>query len=147
MRLTTLAELYLESSPEQRRELRHSLEVGDESRWELIAYVRRIAKLINSENDTRWLRCGLAIASLENGGFDFRDLIVSLDILRHAAERAGIDTTPYFHEAIEMSSPEIHGQNIPDIHNILKRVGEHTRSELWFAAAVSGFVKWWQIWK
>lgn len=104
-RLTELAKLYLASDSEQRKFIRAYFSGKEERLWELIIYVRRIAKLITSAEDIKWLRLGLAAASIEAGRWDFRDLIVSLVILRFAAERVGLEPLPFFDEIIEISNP------------------------------------------
>ncbi len=107
-RLTELAVLYLASDSEQRKLIGAYFSGNEKRLWELIIYVRRIAKLITSADDVNWFRLGLAAASIEGGRWDFRDLIVSLVILRFAAERVGIEAVPFFDEIIEMSNPTTH---------------------------------------
>jgi thiol:disulfide interchange protein len=48
-RLSALADLYWAATPEQRRQIRDSVQ---EASWELVFYVRRIALLIRSQEDT-----------------------------------------------------------------------------------------------
>lgn len=96
--LTQLADLYAEASAPQRALIRTA--VNPRAEANLVMYVRRLSILILREKDPSWLRRGLDIACIENGRFDYRDSIVSIVILRSAAERSGIDPVPYFDEAI-----------------------------------------------
>ena len=146
VRLSALAELYLDADPDQRQLIRDYFQVRSDPQrrlisyvrriikfiqtmidpnqeqstrnyfqaiadrqWELIIYVRRIGKLIKSVNDTKWLRLGLAVASIKGAGGEWRDLIVSLVILRYAAERLGIETGPFFDEIMRITNPESRG--------------------------------------
>jgi hypothetical protein len=120
LRLTLLAELFWDSNDKQRQQIRASVDKQDA--WALVAYVRRIGILINSRDDIRWLRAGLAIAVIEDARFDFRDLIVSLVILRFAAERMGIDTKPYFDEVIKVSTARTRG--------VLRNVRNHSKADI-----------------
>ena len=105
-RFTELAELFLASTFEQQQLIRDFFEDQNDLLWYLTLYVRRVAKLINTREDVRWLRLGLAIASVENRRLDFRDTLASLVILRFAAQRVGINPTPYFNEIIKISPSE-----------------------------------------
>ncbi len=55
-----------------------------------------LGKLIQSEQDSKWLQIGIAAAMIDGGRGDYPDLIVSLVLLRFAAEMHGIDTQPFF---------------------------------------------------
>ena len=103
--LSEAADLYLAVDAGQRGQMRES--VGGET-WDLVVYVRRLAVLVlrNREGASQWLRRGLAIAALENARFDDRDFIVSLVILRWAADKVGLVTRNYFLEAEELFQPD-----------------------------------------
>ena len=103
VRITRLADFYIQCDSSQRVKLRALLH--RKPTWHFVAYVRRVALLILSEPEEPWLSRGLAIASLENAEFDFRDSIVSLVILRTAAEQVGLDSVPYFNAAIADCDP------------------------------------------
>jgi hypothetical protein len=64
----------------------------------LILYIRRVASSIRSEDGTSRLRLGLAAAAILQEREDYRDIIVSLAFLHHAARRAAIDPDPFFRE-------------------------------------------------
>ena len=101
-KLTQLADLYLAAAPARREAIRCYFENRREALDALWLYIRRIALLLWSSADVVWLRRGLAVAAIEGGRVDYRDTIVSLVILRHAAEHVGIVTRPYFDEAIPL---------------------------------------------
>jgi hypothetical protein len=72
----------------------------------LIFYMRRVALSINSGDDAWRLRLGLAAAAILQEREDYRDIIVSLAFLHHAARRAGIDPDPFFLEVAALARPE-----------------------------------------
>ncbi len=72
----------------------------------LTIYMRRVASSIKSEDDTSRLRLGLAAAAILQERDDYRDIIVSLAFLHHAARRAGIDPDPFFREVAALARPE-----------------------------------------
>jgi hypothetical protein len=111
--LTRLADLYLEASSHQRQVMRQSLcELSDDCttfRWTLLVYVRRVGMMFKSPGDAIWLERGLSIASLEDAGLDYRDTIVSLVLLRYAAEQTGLDVRQFFSQAIETYAENLTG--------------------------------------
>ncbi len=116
--LTTLADLYWDATTDQRRQIRDA--VNPRLAWELLAYIRRVAILIENKGDVQWLRRGLAVAAIANGGFDYPDLIISLVILRHGAERVGIKTRKHFNDVIKITET--------DIHHVLRNARDHAES-------------------
>ncbi len=131
--LSELADLYWESTPDQRRQIRDSL--SSRLVMHLFLYVRRVAILIEDRDDVPWLRRGLAMAAIENGrGADYRDLIVSLVILRHGAERVGIKTRKHFNEAIKMAEPEV--------RDILRNARDHRESDVKLTIREFGPPQW-----
>ncbi|NQT12703.1 MAG: hypothetical protein HQ582_08140 [Planctomycetes bacterium] len=123
-----LADLYLESSTTQQESIRAA--VAPKAEWNLVAYVRRLSIILFAEPDPTWIRRGLAIACIENGRFDFRDLIVSLVILRSAAEQMHVDPLPYFGDALlHCDEPVVHiiedarDHREKDVRDILREFG------------------------
>ena len=104
-RFTELVELFGASTFEQQQRIRDYFGDQEDLLWNLVLYVRRVAKLINTREDIGWLWAGLVIASVENGRVDSRDTLASLVILRFAAKRVGINPNPYFDEIIKISPP------------------------------------------
>jgi hypothetical protein len=72
----------------------------------LISYMRRVASSIRSGDDTSRLRLGLSAAAILQEREDYRDIIVSLAFLHHAARRAGIDPDPFFREVAGLARPQ-----------------------------------------
>jgi hypothetical protein len=83
----------------------------------LIFYMRRVASSIKSGDDTSRLRLGLAAAAILQERDDYRDIIVSLAFLHHAARRAGIDPDPFFREVAGLARPKTK----EFIHSFLER--------------------------
>lgn len=106
-----LADLYLHSGSEHRKQIRDYFAGRDAEQVEMWLYVRRAAAAIGSESDIELIRRALAIAAIEGGRSDYRDTIVSLVLLRHGAERVGIPFDPLFREIQrpEFLAPENRG--------------------------------------
>jgi hypothetical protein len=83
----------------------------------MIFYMRRVASSIKSSEDTWRLWLGLAAAAILQEREDYRDTIVSLAFLHHAATRSGIDPEPAFLEVAALATPETR----QIIENVLKR--------------------------
>jgi len=141
-RLAVVCELYLDADPEQRQELRECF-AGEDLR-RLNVFMGRAARLIGSTEDTEWFRLGLAAAGIEAARYDFRDFIFYLDILRFGAERAEIETGPFFEEAMEMS---------PLIQDYLRRLRSRSSGSLKASVRLCGPPQWaeeakawWRFW-
>jgi hypothetical protein len=72
----------------------------------LIFYMRRVASSIGPGDDGSRLRLGLAPAAILQEREDYRDIIVSLAFLHHAARRVGTDPNPFFLEVAGLARPE-----------------------------------------
>ena len=132
LHLSALADLYWDAADDQRQQIRDA--VDPRQSWELIAYIRRVATLIDGKGDVQWLRRGLAIAAIENGRNDDRDLVVSLVILRQGAERVGIRTRKQFNDAIKVAERRI--------HDLLKNARDHRDSDVSFTIREFGPPQW-----
>ena len=126
--LTRLADLFIGTPPDQQQMVRDA--VHPRSLWNLIAYVRRLSMLIMATSDSMWLRRALAVAAIEDGRFDYRDLIVSLVIARAASEHVGIDHIPHFIWCLDSFHPTSHESFTnardhaeSDVHDILRSFG------------------------
>ncbi len=75
----------------------------------MILYMRRGAFSMGSGDDARRLRLGLAAGAILQQREDYRDIMVSLAFLHHAARRAGIDPAPFFLEVAWPAGPETEG--------------------------------------
>lgn len=127
-----MADLYWDATDRQRQKIRDA--VNPQYSWELLAYIRRVAILMETKSDVQWLRRGLAIAAIENSCTDYRDLIVSLVILRHGAERAGIKTRTHFDDTIKVADEQIHG--------FLKNARDHRESDVKLTVRAFGPPQW-----
>jgi hypothetical protein len=85
-------------------------------------YIRRVGKLIETQDDTKWLESGIACSLLDGGRFDFRDTITSIVLLRFAAERKGIETHPIFDKFIQRSQG--------NMKTMLENVRDHSESSV-----------------
>lgn len=120
---TELSNLYLEANETQRDLI--FAESGEEKYlYDLWYFIRRIAKIIKSQGDSKWLEVGLAASRIDGARTDFRDLIVSLVILRYSAEKHGIESKPYFDITIENSDEKL--------KPILINVRDHKESDIQF---------------
>lgn len=119
---TNLAELYLESSENQRQVLFEYC--GSQTKYLENAwyFIRRIAMLIKGQENQKWLEIGIAISLMDGGRADFRDLIVSLVLLRFMAEKQGINTRPLFDIYIHSTEGSIRG--------ILENVRDYSKSSV-----------------
>jgi hypothetical protein len=101
--LTRLADLFVHTPENQRPRVRDA--VHARSLWNLVSYVRRTSLLILTSRDAIWLRRALAIAAIEDSRYDYRDLIVSLVIVRAASEQVGLDPIPLFDWCLDTLKP------------------------------------------
>ena len=97
---TELSELYFEADDVQWKYI-FDRAGSDGVPYNLWYFVRRVGKLIRTKEDDKWLRIGITAALIDGGRGDFRDLTLSLTLLRSDAEKQGIDPKPYFAEPIQ----------------------------------------------
>jgi len=69
----------------------------------MLAKAWTFAEKLADTCDDRWLRLGLAAASIDDNGTDFRATYVVLGDLYLCAVRCGMEPGPYFEEAAEIS--------------------------------------------
>lgn len=103
--------------------------------WQLVIFIRRMAILVASGKDYELLRYSVDIALIEDARFDFRDLIVSLLILRYAAERANIEIEEMFEDAMKTAKSQI-------TKDVFTNVRNHSREDLMYTIKKSGPPKW-----
>ncbi len=105
--LDELFDLYLEASEEQRVSIRESFDNKNRLRKYLHSYVGgRAAPHLGATGETRWLRRGLAAASIADQKVDYRDLLICLGALWLAAEDVGIAPARFFSSVARLSSDE-----------------------------------------
>src|SRR5262245_39391596 len=102
--LTDFATLFLEGDSTQKKTIFDFFARKKHLLHEIWKYVRRIAMKIKSKADAKWLQVGLAASLIDGARGDFKELDVSLALLRYAAERVGIDAGADFDEAIQHAS-------------------------------------------
>jgi hypothetical protein len=90
-KLTMLAEMYLVGDADQRQWLRDTFVGQSDFLWDLQLFTRRTTLWMDGAMDDRWLLRALAMIAIENAGVDYRDTVVTLVILRFAADIAGLD--------------------------------------------------------
>jgi hypothetical protein len=102
-----LCVLYLSVPEKQRAEIRNlAADVPRAIDNQLLSHIGWAAERVWLSKDGEWVRKGLAAASIEDNRSDFRDTFVGLGSLYVAASSSGIDCSPYFQEAAELSSTE-----------------------------------------
>ena len=130
-RLRRIAEIYLDANDPQQKEIEDYFENRDSERWDIIFEIRELAKQIWLNADTRLLEFGLALAAIEGARSDYRDLIVSLVLLRYAAERSGIEAKSFF--------DKLHSDKIS---SVLKNARDHSNSDVLHTVRTFGPHEW-----
>ncbi|MEK6224747.1 MAG: hypothetical protein AABM40_00470 [Chloroflexota bacterium] len=77
-----------------------------EARTLLEAYVYHASEVLKQGGRPEWLERGVAAASIEDRGSDYRDWLVSVGGLYLSAHAARVDPTPVLKRIAERSSPE-----------------------------------------
>jgi len=99
--------LYLRSSHSERDQMREFVASTYTINPLLLRVLSESEVRLSETGHLRWLDMGLAAASLEDLKLDYRDSYVSLGSIYLTALKAGIDPSPHFERAAELSSPEI----------------------------------------
>lgn len=105
--LQIICEYYLDADGGQREIIRQSLAKYAALRDQLFSFLYHSAQMIEASGEPKWLRLGLAAASLENLTEDARETYGRLGHLFLTAVRAGINPVPYFKQVGELSSSEV----------------------------------------
>ncbi len=114
-RFDALADLYLRCDSIGQREIRDYFSEKPNEWISMFQYLRRASSRLAIDGQVLMLRRGLAIAAIEGARFDYRDSIVSLVLLRYAAEKTEIDPKPYFRQIRNCVASE----NIPYLDSAL----------------------------
>lgn len=97
---------YATSDPQQRAALRDSIDM--DGFYTLMTFGRRSAVFAMREKKVEIARHGLtAIAMIDQQRVDFRDILMCLSLLYHAANRVGADADKMFREAALLAEPEV----------------------------------------
>jgi hypothetical protein len=76
--------------------------------YTLLAFAKRAAVFAIRGRDAGWVEVGMtAIALVECNRVDYRDILMALSLLHHAAGRAGMDTAKVFRDAASRSEPDV----------------------------------------
>ncbi len=104
--LDELCGVYLEASPRQRAAIRGFFDHKESALKYLHSYIGRASRFLKSSGDKKWLRLGLAAASIVDRRVDWRDLMICLGDLYLTARDAGIGRPGYYFTAVaKMSNP------------------------------------------
>ena len=131
---TELASLYIAANEAQRSVLYEYCGLQTAIIENLWYYIRRVGKLIEKQEDTKWLELGIAGLLLDGGRFDFRDTITSLALLRFAAERKGIETRPIFEKFIQQSQG--------NMKTMLENIRDYSKSSIRSSVDYFGPPEW-----
>jgi len=104
--LIELAECYAQLPDAERERVRSELSEMRQVRSQIYGTIHSMARRLRETRDDRWLDAGLALAAIEGGRIDFRDLYVALGELWLAAEAARIRPRKRFTKAAEMAGEE-----------------------------------------
>jgi cyclase len=105
-RYDALADMFLMEDSGTKNQLREYFGQHRDELVEMWIYVRRAAVRMRAENASLLLRRALAIAAIEGGRDDYRDTIVSLVLLRFAAEKQAVAVDAYFKQIEEHVATE-----------------------------------------
>jgi hypothetical protein len=97
-------------------------------------FICRAGKQIRSLNDGEWLEIGIAATLIDGLRSDFRELIISLVLLRFAAESHGMSTKHFFDNVIQNTNEKI--------IEVLTNVRDHEKSSIHFTVQTFGDPEW-----
>jgi hypothetical protein len=105
--LDELCAIYLEANGEGRAGIRALFDDKQRLLKHLHSYVGgRTAARLEATGDVKWLRLGLAAASIVDSRVDYRDLLICLGALWLAAEGVGIAPARHFSAVARISNTE-----------------------------------------
>ena len=104
--LVELAEIYVRLPDSERARVRAELREMRQVRSQIYGTMHSMARRLRDTRDPSWLDAGLAMAAIEGGYTDFRDLYVALGELWLAAEAVRIRPRKRFTKAAEMAGEE-----------------------------------------
>ena len=122
-------DIYLTSSPEERKKIRDLVKKHHTSTESpnmlvlfLIGYVQMAAKNIKLSDDRTWLLRGLVVSSIENCLLDQRDNTFSLSYLYIMAEEKNLNPKSEFQAVAEISSDEIPSGGNISMKELIKNI-------------------------
>ncbi len=97
-----VARTFASSDSRRRAELRDDLSMNDF--YALLTFAQRASVFAMRSNDPAWVIEALhAVAIVDAGRIDERDIPLTLSIVHHAAERIGMDTRKHFESAASLA--------------------------------------------
>jgi hypothetical protein len=103
-KLASLCERFATSSDRRRAALRTAISMGEF--YTLLEFARRAAVFAIREPQAAWAVNGLrAVTMVEAERVDWRDVVVALGLLHHAATRVGLDADQFFRDLSRLAEP------------------------------------------
>jgi hypothetical protein len=107
-RIRAVCRQYAQSNADERAEIRHSISM--DQFYALISFAKRSAVFGSRESDATLVSDGLtALAMIEQERIDFRDILMCLALLYHAASKVGGDAEERFRSAAKLAETEVAG--------------------------------------
>jgi hypothetical protein len=103
-RLASLCKRYAKSNDQERAAIRAAISM--EEFYTLLTFAHRAAVFAIREHSAAWAVDGLtAVTMIEAERVDWRDILVALGLLHHAATRAGLDADQVFRDMSMLAEP------------------------------------------
>jgi hypothetical protein len=90
-----LANLFIRGDDNQKKDIESIFANHPNSSWQLVIFLRRLGKLIESTKDDKLLDAGLAAGIILVDKDDPRDVSISIALFKFGADKAGIDLLKY----------------------------------------------------
>ncbi len=104
--LVALCQTFAKSDAKARAEMRASISMDEFNT--LITFANRAAVFAMREKNVAWINNALsAIAMIEAGRTDPRDILMPLSLLYHSAKRIGVNPDQLFRDAGKLSEPDV----------------------------------------
>src|SRR6185295_15125219 len=104
--LSGLTDRFAKSENQARADIRRSISLDEF--YTLLKFSERSAVFAMREKNVKWIKSGLtAIAMIEVERTDFRDILMSLSLLYHSANRIGANANQLFRETANLSEPNV----------------------------------------
>jgi len=104
--LSSLCQRFATSDARTRKEMRNSISL--EEFYTLLNFGNRSAVFAIREQNLEWIKNGLrAVAMIEAERTDFRDILLTLPLLYHSANKINGDADKLFREAADLAEPNV----------------------------------------
>jgi len=104
--LVELAEIYIRLPADEQQRVRAELREMRQVRAQIYGTMHSMVRRLRETRERHWLDVGLALAAIEGGYLDFRDLYVALGELWLAAEAVRIRPQRHFTAAAKMAGED-----------------------------------------